>query len=316
MIGIRDMHAINLRAVDLNLLPVFEAAYEERSLSRAAGRLAMTQPAVSHALARLRATFRDELFVRHSRGVTPTAAADALYERLGEALGLVRAAVDESRGFDPRTSTRHFVVAIPHPLGPMLALKILGRVKRAAPGITVAFSTRSRPVDLESRLREGRFDLSVDWLPPAREGLAEEALAADELVVVARRGHPAVRARATFEALAARWEFVVLRPRLPLDEQPPETAVAWERLRPRIALQVSHFLEVLPVVSQSDLLGLVPMTLAKAASRVIDIQRVPAKTPVAALTLRMIWRASRGPDAAHRFLREQVRAAMKDVLAR
>src|SRR5262245_12296065 len=112
---------LNLRSVDLNLLPVFEAAYEEKSLSKAATRLAMTQPAVSHALARLRVAFRDELFVRHSRGVTPTPAADLIYARLGDALGQVRAAVVESRGFEPTTSERRFTIAIPHPLGPMLA---------------------------------------------------------------------------------------------------------------------------------------------------------------------------------------------------
>ena len=81
---------LNLRAIDLNLLPVFEAAYEEGSLSGAARRLSLTQPAVSHALARLRATFRDELFVRQSRGMRPTPAADALYARVRESLALVR----------------------------------------------------------------------------------------------------------------------------------------------------------------------------------------------------------------------------------
>src|SRR5690242_936950 len=123
------MNATNLRAIDLNLLPVFEATYEEGSLSKAATRLAMTQPAVSHALARLRSMLRDDLFVRHSRGVTPTPVADALYARVGEALGLVRAGVDESRGFDPKTSRRRFVVAIPHPLGSMLALSLLERLR-------------------------------------------------------------------------------------------------------------------------------------------------------------------------------------------
>src|SRR5262252_8368411 len=112
----------NLRSVDLNLLPIFEAAYEERSLSKAAARLAMTQPAVSHALARLRATFRDDLFTRHSRGMTPTPVADAIYRRLGDALGLVRASIGETRGFEPASSERHFVIAVPHPLGPLLAL--------------------------------------------------------------------------------------------------------------------------------------------------------------------------------------------------
>ena len=78
---------LNLRSVDLNLLPVFEAAYEERSLSRAAERLAMTQSAVSHALTRLRALFKDELFVRQARGVLPTPAADRVYGKVHVALG-------------------------------------------------------------------------------------------------------------------------------------------------------------------------------------------------------------------------------------
>src|SRR6187402_2290916 len=88
--GLGGTSMLNLRSVDLNLLPVFEAAYEEKNLSRAANRLAMTQPAVSHALSRLRHAFKDELFLRHPRGVTPTPLADQIYGRLGEALGLVR----------------------------------------------------------------------------------------------------------------------------------------------------------------------------------------------------------------------------------
>ena len=69
----------NLRSVDLNLLPIFEAAYEERSLSRAADRLALSQPAVSHAMNRLRTLFNDELFIRRSRGVQPTPVADRIH---------------------------------------------------------------------------------------------------------------------------------------------------------------------------------------------------------------------------------------------
>src|SRR5262245_42442681 len=113
---------LNLRGIDLNLLPVFEAAYEERNLSRAARRLAMTQSAVSHALSRLRSVFRDELFVRQTRGVVPTPTADLIYSKLSHALGTVRESVAERRGFDPRTSTRQFFVCISHPLGPLIAV--------------------------------------------------------------------------------------------------------------------------------------------------------------------------------------------------
>ena len=144
---------LNLRSVDLNLLPVFEAAYEERNLSRAAERLAMTQPAVSHALTRLRSLFRDELFIRRSRGVLPTPVADLVYSKLRGALGDVREAVAETRGFDPRTSQRQFFVTIPHPLGPMIAVRLREQLAHSAPLVVVAFSTRSRPVDLELGLR-------------------------------------------------------------------------------------------------------------------------------------------------------------------
>jgi DNA-binding transcriptional LysR family regulator len=307
---------LNLRSVDLNLLPVFEAAYEERSLSRAAIRLAMTQPAVSHALSRLRAAFREELFVRHSRGMTPTPAADAIHARIGEALDLVRAAVDENRAFDPKASRRRYAVAIPHPLGPMLALRLLERMKALAPAATLTFSTRSRPVELERGLWEGRFDLSVDWLPPGREGFVEEKLAVDHLVVVARRGHPATRRRRSLEEIAGAWQFVTLRPRQREDAQPPEIARAWASVRPKVALEVSEFLEILPVTTQSDLLGILPATVAKAAARMMPLQVVPVTTATPSITVRMIWKAARGKDPAHRFLRDQVRAAMKEVLAK
>ena len=118
----------NIRSVDLNLLPVFEAVYEEQSLSRAAVRLAMTQSAVSHALTRLRALFGDELFVRRPRGVVPTPTADAIYAKLHDALGSMRETVAERRGFVARTSNRRYFLAITHPLGPMIVLRLLERL--------------------------------------------------------------------------------------------------------------------------------------------------------------------------------------------
>ena len=132
----------NIRSVDLDLLPVFEAVYEEQSLSRAAARLTMTQSAVSHAVTRLRAVFRDELFLRHSRGVVPTPAADAIHAKLRNALGSVREAVTETRGFHARTAAREFFLSIAHPLGPLIVLRLQERFAGVAPNIAVAASTR------------------------------------------------------------------------------------------------------------------------------------------------------------------------------
>ena len=116
--------AFNLRSIDLNLLPVFEAAYEARSLSLAAKRLAMTQSAVSHALARLRAVFHDELFVRQARGVMPTPVADRIYANLRTALTSVRESVSDARSFEPANSDRRFSISVAHPLGPIIALRL------------------------------------------------------------------------------------------------------------------------------------------------------------------------------------------------
>jgi DNA-binding transcriptional LysR family regulator len=305
---------INLRSVDLNLLPIFEAAYEERSLSRAATRLAMTQPAVSHALSRLRVVFRDELFIRHSRGVTPTPVADAIYAKLGEALGLVRAAVTEGRGFDPKASERKFVVAIPHPLGPMLALAAIDRMRTAAPKITLSFSTQSRPLDLESSLLDGRVDLSVDWLPPKGRSLASEVLFEDALVAVARRGHPALKRSVGLKAMIARWEAVVLRPREDVTRHSLEGVRQWNSVKGRVALEVSEILEILAVAAQSDLIGLVPKSIASVGQRLMGVQLVPGLPKTKPHEVLMAWRSNRTADPAHAFLRTQIRAAVKAVI--
>jgi len=227
----------NIRSVDLNLLPVFEAVYEERSLSRAAVRLAMTQSAVSHAVSRLRLVLRDELFVRHSRGVVPTPAADAIYSRLHDALGSVRDAVTETRGFNARTSVRKFFLSIAHPLGPIILLRLQERLAGVAPNISVSASTRSRPIDLGRALRDGRIDAAIDWLEPQGEPFKSAGLFDDAVIAVARNGHPALR-KATSMQVLHEGRFVTLRPRVE-GEHPVAALLEWQRMNLRVALEVS-----------------------------------------------------------------------------
>lgn len=299
----------NLRALDLNLLPVFEAVYEEGSLSRAAGRLAMTQPAVSHALARLRAAFRDELFVRHSRGMTPTPVADGIHARLSDAMALVREAVAERRGFDPATSERRFAVALAHPLGPLLALELMAGFTAAAPGVRLEFSTRSRPVDLERAILEGRIDAAVDWMPAKGQGLAQEPLFDDRFVAVARAGHPALRADRKWKDLVARRRFVTLRPRAEGRDHPVDAIRAFWALEPRVALQVSEYLEVPVIASRSDLVGVMPRSVARQAAPLLGIREIALSPAPKVLPVRLLWRASREKDPALAFLRGEIRRA-------
>ena len=302
---------LNLRSVDLNLLPVFEAAYEERSLSRAALRLALTQPAVSHAMTRLRALFNDELFIRRSRGVQPTPVADRIYAKLRGALASVREAVLETREFDPATSERQFFVSIPHPLGPMMAVRLRERLARIAPRVQVSFSTRSRPIDQERGLREARVDAAVDWLVPPGDQFNETVVFDDGLVVMAHRGHPALRFRSSAEVVRSA-EFVTLRPRVE-GEHPIPALREWQRLNFRIALEVSEIVEVFMVAGRSDLLAPVPRSMERMAYGTFDLRVVRAIAPIGPIPIRLIWHHGRDRDPAHAFLRTELAGVVKDA---
>lgn len=294
----------NIRSVDLNLVPVFVAVYEERSLSRAAVRLAMTQSAVSHATSRLRLVLRDELFVRHSRGVVPTPAADAIYSRLRDALGSVREAVTEMRGFNARTSARKFFLSIAHPLGPMIVLRLQERLATVAPNISVAASTRSRPIDLGRALREGRIDAAIDWLDPPDEPLKTTVLFEDAVIAVAREGHPALRRPASMQVLRE-GAFVTLRPRVE-GEHPVAALRVWQRLNLHVALEVSEILEVFMVASLSDLFGLIPSSMEMVARRALGLRALRVSLKPTAVPIKLIWHASRDADPAHAFLRKEL----------
>ena len=302
----------NLHGIDLNLLPVFEAAYEERSVSRAAARLAMTQSAVSHALSRLRSVFRDELFVRQSRGLFPTPAADLMYAKLRGALGSVRESVTETRGFDPKTSGRKLFVAISHPLGPMIAVRLHERLAQAAPAVEVTFTTRSRPIELERGMREGRVDAAVDWLVPERGQFNEVTLFEDAVVAVARYGHPALRRTRSISELK-KGAFVSLRPRVE-GEHPVPGIREWQRVGLNFVLEVSELLEVFMVAGQSDLFGLIPRSMLKFAHAVFGLRPLRAGPKIVSVPIKLVWHASREADPAHAFLRKQIALACRDVV--
>lgn len=303
---------LNLRSVDLNLLPVFEAAYEERSLSRAAQRLAMTQSAVSHAMTRLRGLFRDPLFIRQARGVVPTPLADMVYAKLRGALGSVRESVTEMQGFDPRTSQREFFVAIAHPLGPIIAVRLRERLAHVAPQVRVTFSTRSRPVELERALREGRVDAAVDWLSPKGDQFREAVAFEDGLVAMARHGHSALRQR-SFRKVLESAQFVRLRPRVEGDHPVPALR-QWQRLNPTVALDVSEYIEVLMVAGQSELLALAPRSMQQLARATFNLRVLPSSPKTRSIPIKLIWHRGRDADPAHVFLRQHLLAGAQQVV--
>jgi LysR family transcriptional activator for leuABCD operon len=305
---------LNLRGVDLNLLPVFEAAYEEPTLSRAAQRLAMTQSAVSHALTRLRDVFNDELFVRSGRGVVRTPTSDAIYTKLHVALNTVRESVSETRGFDPKTSTRSFFIAVSHPLGSLMAVRLKQQLAVAAPAVQVSCTTRSRPAELDQGLRDGRIDAAVDWLSPGRGQFKETTLFEDAIVAVARQDHPALRQVRMVKHLSA-LEYVSLRPRV-AGESPVPGVQEWLRLKLNVELEVSEILEVFMVASQSNLVGLIPRSMLKVARDTFQLRELLVEVTPKTVPIKLVWTVSKDSDPAQVFIRNQIELASRAVATR
>jgi DNA-binding transcriptional LysR family regulator len=293
----------NLRGLDLNLLTVFEAIYESGTVTTAADRLALSQSATSHALARLREACGDDLFVRVQQGLAPTPVAKELYPVINKALEDLRASLAEASGFDPARSQRHFRISIPHPMGPFYALDLRAAAATIAPGVRLTFDTTTRPEHLEDQLRDGVVDMAIDWVPIELDPFVNRKLFDDELAIVARINHPSVKGSVTIEDLR-QVEFVFPHLRREPERLPPPLR-EFRKLGLPEALRVSEFLEIPAVVVSSDLLGIFLASMGSLIAERLGLQLLatPFELPLPIYT---IWHEARRNDAAHQWLRELV----------
>jgi DNA-binding transcriptional LysR family regulator len=296
----------NLRNLDLNLLTVFEAVHELGSVSRAADRLALSQSATSHALARLREVCGDELFVRARHGLSPSPVAKTMYPAIKQALEALRSSLAEASGFDPATSQRHLRISIPHPLGPFYAIAIRAAAMIAAPGIVLRFDTVTLPLNLDDDLRDGTVDVAIDWLPSKSGPFVNRKLFDDRLVLFARRDHPLVKTGATLENLM-KAQFVGGHPRREIDRL-PKAIREFRKLDLTEVVRVSELLEIPTVVAATDLLGVFPLSMAPLMERHLGLSMLEIPVELPPVPIYAIWHENRRSDSAHRWLRELVAA--------
>src|SRR4051794_32895481 len=195
--GVADM---NWGAFDLNLLIVFDAVMQERSVTRAGGRIGLSQPAVSHALGRLRHMLKDELFIRTPEGMMPTPRAEQLADPLRRALNDMQLAL-EPETFVPAQAARQFVVAVNNYAAVVLASPLLTAVTDAAPGIQLDLRP-SGLRDMLALLDRGELDVAIGTFDDVGERFAGAPLLEDSFVVAMRPDHPAARRELTPQALA------------------------------------------------------------------------------------------------------------------
>jgi DNA-binding transcriptional LysR family regulator len=273
---------MDVRSVDLNLLVVFDAMVEHRSVTRAAEAVGLSQPAMSAAVARLRALFDDPLFVRTGPEMKPTTRAVELAAPVRRVMQAVRGEILQRSGFDPATTERVFTLITPDIGEINFVPRLLARFAEVAPAARLRTIARPRPAAAEA-LESGAADLAVGYFPDLHKaGFFQQKLFDNPHVCIVRRGHPTIGARMTLRQYLGA-SHAVVRP--DGREHVFEQFIQQRGLQRRVLLELSHFMSLLPVIEGSDLVATVPRDLADVCLRHarVRIVETPIKSPVIAV---------------------------------
>lgn len=311
---------------DLNFLYVIQALYEEKSVSRAAERLGLTQPAVSHALGRLRASFEDDLFVRAGPVMAPTPTGERIAQGAARALQMIRSEIWDARGFDPAGSARTFSVCLSDMGMIVLLPRLLAALRDHAPN-AVLNPIQVPSTELAHALQDGSIDLAIGYLGRMGENLYQQALFRRALVGI-ERGSAPPDASARKGRRGARGDegalpemplerFIasehVLAGTLALTNQLLEDELRKQGRRLKVGVSVPYLLTVPGLVATSDYIACVPSELAELFSKLADIRMFRPPVPLPDLVVKQFWHARFHNDAGHRWFRQLVAATLGDA---
>ncbi|HZZ30845.1 MAG TPA: LysR family transcriptional regulator [Phenylobacterium sp.] len=292
---------MNWRSIDLNLLVVFDAVMRERNVTRAGRLIGLSQPAMSHALNRLRFMLGDELFVRTPEGMRPTPRAEWLAEPLRNALSEVQLAL-EPLAFDPEASDRSFTIGVNNFAAVVIGPPLVAAACGAAAGVRLDMRP-SGTLDIANALDRGDVDLAVGGLASPGERFRSELLLEDPFVLVMRRGHPASRSELTAQTLAA-------LPYLEISSSGEDTAfldrwLATSGLARRVAVR-APYLSAHTILAESDFVTIFSRRVAQVftGNHALEFHEPAFDSPK--VRTHMLWHRRLDGHPAHRWLRDHV----------
>ncbi|WP_395321917.1 LysR substrate-binding domain-containing protein [Variovorax sp. UC74_104] len=319
---------MSIGRMDLNLLKVFDAVYEDRNLVLAGRRLHLSQSAVSHALTRLREVVGDELFLRTGKGLAPTGRASAMAPVLRDALRRIEATLGVEP-FEPAHSSRRFVIAANDHVTAVIVAQLLRALQQAAPDVDLVIRPSTR-LDLAEQIDLGRIDLAIGIFSQVPVRLNADTLMTQGEKILMRKSHPASRRKLQVKDLA-RYPLVTLsvggqeegavdgfilerglaRQSEMFDRHALEEALRGTDPPPRQRVTVPHALAIPALLRDSDMLSIVPASLAQALARGGDlVGRQPPYRAGQSVT-RAVWHRRNDHDAGHVWFREMVAAVAK-----
>jgi DNA-binding transcriptional LysR family regulator len=304
---------VNLSTLDLNLFVVLHAVLEERSATKAAKRLNLTQSAVSNALARLRVVLGDPLVVRSGRGLVATPRAEELAPFIAQTIAQLEAAIDRGRAFTPAATTRTFTLAAAD-----------NHQAREVPLIAAAFAERMPRAELRvvstdflaatDGLATGEIDVAfvpTDLLAP---GQRSAPIFTERAALVVRRDHPTVRGKITAKLFSElpHIDVEVVLGKKGFGHRMAEQHWKQAGLQRTVRITVPYFTTAALVAARTDCIAGLPGRLAATLAEVLPIKIVPASFPLPSMGMSLTWHERTDADAGARFFRETVIDAVRD----
>ncbi|WP_444938608.1 LysR family transcriptional regulator [Microbulbifer sp. JMSA002] len=295
---------MQLQKMDMNLFLVLEAIYNSGNLTRAAEQLHITQPAVSNALARLRRTLDDPLFIRGPSGMTPTPLTESIMPRVQQALSLLGTSLNEHRQFNPALASKTLRLSMNDMAETLLLPPLLERLEKEAPGVTVESFHVPRD-QLAKELAANTLDFALDVPLATAPQLQQQRLHQDRYLCMLRNEHPlAGESSLTLEQYLQLEHIHVSSRRT----GPGLADIALNKLgrRRTIKLRVQHYRVAPLIVLRTDLALTVPASLASQYSA--RLFELPFQIPL--MDWHLLWHKNLQEDPANRWLREQLLAVL------
>jgi DNA-binding transcriptional LysR family regulator len=291
---------MNLSKVDLNLFIVFDAIYSEANLTRAGQIVGITQPAVSNALARLRETFNDPLFVRTAQGMVPTPMAQNIIGPVRNALQLLRVSVQESRIFNPQQANKTYRVSMTDLTEAVLLPPLFQRLRRLAPQVCIE-SMLSRRREMTKELAAGRLDFAVDAPLNTDPQVRHVKLLDDRYVCALRRGHPLAKEKISLDDYLSLSHIHISSRRSGLGYV--DLSLGKMGIQRKVVLRSQHYLMASTVLQQTDM----AMTVPERFARRHDLHYIDLPVnDVPNVESHLYWHESTDQDPANRWMREQL----------
>src|SRR5215212_8840686 len=305
------MSRVATKPLDLNLLPIAFALYDEQSVSRAARVLGMSQPAVSMALKRMREAFDDPLFVRVANGIAPTPRAHAIIQTSRSLVARLQQDLLKGQPFEPGTSTQTFTIALSD-VGEMAFLpRIIPLLRQLAPNCAVR-SASLPPSQLAHELEKGGVDVAIGYFPMlATKNFRQRRLSVHRFACLMRINHPSWADRLTVSAFMEADHLVVREEGR--SQEVLERFFARRRIRRRVRAYTSHFLGVPFILAGSDLVATVPYAVARdfaGMSPHLAVALPPFE--ITGFELKLHWHRRFDNEPRNRWLREHLTRIFRD----